>query len=262
MAKGAFLVCLAVLCGYAYYEAVTTPVSEQGLGEDNAAAGGVAYPQETTNAEFATHEARELALDEASAQKKKKKKKTKHGRLRKKQVKHPGHLLRQRTLLGCACKFPFTFGGETFHACTDKGGGVGTVQAGGAAMGQGTPAMWCDTGPKLPGAGGGCGRPYDSVDRAFTERACCYDVCVDGAGGKTFGAQSVWQQAMLEAAEEAEQRAAEAADVASARANLDSLKAEHGLLTPKDLVAWATLLTRKDLAAGADIKSDHDLADM
>jgi hypothetical protein len=31
---------------------------------------------------------------------------------------------------------------------------------------------------------------------------------------------------------------------------LDSLKAEHGLLTPKDL------------AAGADNKADHDLADM
>jgi hypothetical protein len=66
---------------------------------------------------------------------------------------------------------------------------------------------------------------------------------VDGAGGKLFGAQSVWQQAMLEVAEEAEQRAAEAASAASARANLDSLKP-------------------KDLAAGADNKADHDLADM
>ena len=36
-------------------------------------------------------------------------------------------------------------------------------------------ALWCDTGPD-------CGMPYTSDDRPYTDKGCCYDVCVDFNG--------------------------------------------------------------------------------
>ena len=35
--------------------------------------------------------------------------------------------------------------------------------------------LWCDTGPE-------CGTPYDPADRQYTNRGCCFDVCVDAQG--------------------------------------------------------------------------------
>jgi hypothetical protein len=72
-----------------------------------------------------------------------------------------------KTKRDCKCKFPFTFGGQVHKSCTRVDG---TFLAG-----EPETALWCDTGP-------GCGLPYTEDDRPFTDRKCCYDVCVDGDG--------------------------------------------------------------------------------
>jgi hypothetical protein len=73
----------------------------------------------------------------------------------------------QPTKRGCACVFPFTFGGHTHKSCTRV---QGTFLAG-----EPEKALWCDTGPD-------CGMKYTADDRPYTSRECCYDVCVNKAG--------------------------------------------------------------------------------
>ena len=83
-----------------------------------------------------------------------------------------------KTQRGCTCQFPFDFGGETQYNCTAAGGEV--------RDGKGQPSMWCDTGPF-------CGQEYHASDKPFTNRDCCYDLCVDNSGA-TIRPNGPWHQ--------------------------------------------------------------------
>jgi len=89
--------------------------------------------------------------------------------------KDPGAVMTQR---GCACQFPFDFAGKPQHNCTSAGGEV--------RDGKGRSSLWCDTGPF-------CGQPYHESDKPFTNRDCCYDLCVDGSG-ETIRPNGPWHQ--------------------------------------------------------------------
>ena len=83
-----------------------------------------------------------------------------------------------RTKRGCTCQFPFDFGGALQYNCTNAGGEV--------RDGKGRPSLWCDTGPF-------CGQEYHISDKPFTNRDCCYDLCVDD-GGETIRPNEAWHE--------------------------------------------------------------------
>ena len=73
----------------------------------------------------------------------------------------------QKTRKGCTCKFPFDYAGETHTSCM--------MIEGLSLTGYHPDTLWCDTGPE-------CGSAYTAGDRPYTNRGCCFDVCVDENG--------------------------------------------------------------------------------
>ena len=114
----------------------------------------------------------------------------------------PAELPVVATKKGCTCKFPFTYNGMTHTKCImleglalvgEAAGAFGCVRGARRARERllttaallphcllprwlaMSDTLWCDTGPE-------CGTPYDPADRQYTNRGCCFDVCVDAQG--------------------------------------------------------------------------------
>jgi len=72
-----------------------------------------------------------------------------------------------KTRGGCTCQFPFKYAGKEHNRC------MYMPQL--PINAQYPDVLWCDT-------GNSCGHKYTAHDKKFTDRSCCYDICVDSSG--------------------------------------------------------------------------------